>query len=209
MQHKDYYRRNLPHFTPEHAVYFVTTRLADSLPVSVTAKLKQDYLDLVERRKNEPNLDPEILRRLSKRYIVEIDKALDACAMGPKWLAQYSVCQALQNEIAKLEQEGVIEVWCYSIMPNHLHIVFTLKNGELSHGMQLLKGRSSIVANRILERHGSFWQHESYDHILRQSEFERLVRYVLLNPVKAGLVDRCEIWPGNYLRPHSIEISAS
>jgi putative transposase len=207
--HRDFYRRNLPHFTPENAVYFVTTRLAGSLPISVTKRLKQDYLDLVERRKKEPNIDPGVLSDLSKRYIVEVDKALDACATGPKWLGEPSICEALRSEISKLEQEGAIDVWCYSIMPNHLHIVFTLKAGELSHVMQLLKGRSSIAANRLLKRSGHFWQHESYDHVVRQNEFERLVRYILLNPVKAGLVDEWQNWPGNYLRPYSLEISAS
>ncbi len=110
----------------------------------------------------------------------------------------------MKNEILRLEQEESIDIWCFSIMPNHLHILFTLREGELSRVMQLLKGRTSFEANKILDRKGTFWQHESYDHVLRENEFERMVRYILLNPVKAGLVENWNDWPGNYLRPDSI-----
>jgi hypothetical protein len=44
----------------------------------------------------------------------------------------------------------------------------------------------------ILERTGEFWLREYYDHLIRNiDEFERAVRYVGENPVKAGLKD----WP--------------
>lgn len=54
--------------------------------------------------------------------------------------------------------------------------------------MQSLKGWTAYQCNRVLERHGQFWQHESYDHVVRsQAEWERVVNYVVNNPVKAGL----------------------
>src|SRR5260221_2121456 len=76
------YRRNLPHFTPGDAPYYVTTRLTDSLPVSVLKQLQKDHLDLIRRRQREPNIDADAVRRLQKRYLVELDKALDACLCG-------------------------------------------------------------------------------------------------------------------------------
>ncbi len=49
----------------------------------------------------------------------------------------------------------------------------------------------SYTAHKAVERHGQappFWQRESYDHIVRDEfEFERIIRYVLDNPRKAGL----------------------
>ena len=46
-----------------------------------------------------------------------------------------------------------------------------------------------------MHRSGVFWQDESYDHIVRdQAELERTIKYVLNNPVKAGLVDDWEKW---------------
>ncbi len=204
--HKDFYRRNLPHFTPENVVYFITTRLADSLPASVANKLRKDHLEALELKKRDPTVNPEMLRYLSKQYIVELDRALDKGSSVPKWLSQPDICTLARNEILRLEQEESIDVWCFSIMPNHLHILFTMREGELSRIMQLLKGRTAFEANKILQRRGAFWQHESYDHVVRQNEFERIVRYILLNPMNAGLVDHWQDWPGNYLRPDSISM---
>jgi len=197
MAQEKFYRRNLPHFVPNDSVYFVTTRLTDSLPVAVVNQLIRNHIELAERG----NGDPEVRRQLSKRYLVELDKNLDACKSGPVWLGEPAIREIVKTEILRLHQEEIIDLWCYSIMPNHVHLLFTLRSEELSRAMQFLKGRSSIAANRVLGRRGAFWQHESYDHVVRSNEFERIVRYILLNPVKAGLVENWPDWPGNYLRP--------
>jgi hypothetical protein len=64
------------------------------------------------------------------------------------------------------------------------------------HGM---KRQSAWDVNTILGRKGAFWQVESYDHYVRNSdELARIVQYVLNNPVNAGLVDSWEVWPWTY-----------
>ena len=46
-----------------------------------------------------------------------------------------------------------------------------------------------------MKREGAFWQHESYDRLLRnQDEFERAVHYVQQNPVRANLVSAPEAY---------------
>jgi hypothetical protein len=43
-------------------------------------------------------------------------------------------------------------------------------------------------ANKILGRRGAFWQVEAYDHLIRNEvDFDHAVKYVLANPVNAGL----------------------
>ena len=65
----------------------------------------------------------------------------------------------------------------------------------------LLKGYTARKANGLLSRTGAFWQRESYDHVIRDAnEWQRIVIYVLNNPVKAGLVDTWEEWKWNYYR---------
>ena len=53
-----------------------------------------------------------------------------------------------------------------------------------------LKGFRAKKANEMLHLTGTpFWQKESYDHLVRdQPEFDRIRRYIELNPVRAGLV---------------------
>jgi putative transposase len=64
-----------------------------------------------------------------------------------------------------------------------------------------LKKFSAIRANRILKRSGPFWQHESYDHVIRDAkELENTIWYVLFNPVHAGLVADWEKWNWTYCK---------
>ena len=65
--------------------------------------------------------------------------------------------------------------------------------------LKSLKWYTGVECNKILRRSGSFWQHESYDHIIRsEDELLKIVEYVLLNPVKAGLVEKLEDWKWSY-----------
>ena len=61
--------------------------------------------------------------------------------------------------------------------------------------MHSLKSYTANRANEVLGRSGQFWQHESYDHWVRDTdELCRIAEYISLNPVKAGLVTRPEEW---------------
>jgi REP element-mobilizing transposase RayT len=97
----------------------------------------------------------------------------------------------------------VYDSLAFCIMPNHLHLVFALvgrvadptKAGRdnvpsyiVTNIFSSLKKYTALRANRLLHRRGSFWQDESYDHVIRDDELERVVWYVLSNPEKAGLV---------------------
>ena len=101
-------------------------------------------------------------------------------------------------------------------MPNHMHILMTPKlslaatktlgSGDdigetldavspLSKIMHSLKSYTANEANRLMNRSGAFWQRESYDHWIRDdNELERVVQYIIWNPVKAGLAKRPEHW---------------
>jgi putative transposase len=47
MQVKTYYRNNLPHITPIGATFFITFRLADSLPLPIIWKMKKEFNEKV------------------------------------------------------------------------------------------------------------------------------------------------------------------
>lgn len=92
-------------------------------------------------------------------------------------------------------------------MPNHAHLVFSpLEEAEgryhsLSKIMHSFKLHTALEANKILGRDGVFWQHENYDHYVRdESELERIIKYVIYNPAKAGLVDDWKKWKWTYYK---------
>ncbi len=96
-------------------------------------------------------------------------------------------------------------------MSNHIHIVFTLnpdtdgRSGEyLQQVMHSLKSFTANKCNELLDRSGSFWEHESYDRLVRdRNELHRIVQYILQNPVKAGLCESWQDWTRTrtYIKP--------
>ena len=101
----------------------------------------------------------------------------------------------------------VYDLEAFCIMPNHVHAVFTPlakpddtyhSLASIMHSLKLWTGRN---ANQLLGRQGGFWQHENYDHVVRnEAALMRIIRYVLNNPVKAGLVGLSELWPWSYCK---------
>jgi len=75
-------------------------------------------------------------------------------------------------------------------------------SSTLTERLENLKWYTALKGNEILYRTGAFWQHESYDHLVRDAEeLERIIQYILNNPVKAGLVKDRRDWKWHYLKP--------
>ena len=87
------------------------------------------------------------------------------------------------------------------VMPDHLHFIATLKDGELPRLMQSLKGYTSRQINTLLNRKGVFWQDQYHEHAIRKDEvLNEVVLYMLHNPVRAGLVKDFHDYPLWYCR---------
>ena len=86
-------------------------------------------------------------------------------------------------------------------MSNHVHLVFELieDNKGISKIMQSIKRISARKSNLLLNKSGTFWQDESYDRLVRDDkELYFIIRYVLMNPVNAGLTDEWHKWKYTY-----------
>ena len=87
------------------------------------------------------------------------------------------------------EDQGEFELHNYVVMANHVHLLITPRV-NVSRLMQSLKRFTAREGNRMLGLTGqTFWQHESYDRLVRTAEeFRKIARYIEMNPVSAGLV---------------------
>lgn len=205
MASQTYYRRNLPHIVPPGGTLFLTFRLTDSLPQAVIQELQDDLaagLGAIHNAAGPADERATAAYRLQRAHFGRFDRRLDRQAYGPDWLHHPAVAELVERELFLLEETGAL-ILSYCIMPNHVHLVMRLPE-TTSHPcarlMQRLKGRTALAANRLLGRRGAFWQHESYDHLVRDSEeLARINSYVVLNPVKAGLVAEWEQWPHTFL----------
>jgi len=218
-----FYRRNLPHIQPKNSGFFITFRLANSLPTHVLQELRDEreveQSDLTTQLR-EGRLGEREYRqasyRLQKQAFVRFDTWLDRYEDGPHWLAQDRNAQIVADEMHALHGERY-RLLAFCIMSNHVHLLvdttgFHLvspahKAGAttsypLTDTLRLLKGRTARYCNQVLGRKGAFWHHESYDHVVRDaSELGRIVRYIYNNPVKARLVENWEDWKFTYLSP--------
>ena len=178
-----YYERNLPHWQPEGATFFVTWRLFGSLPI-------QKRTARNGCAGNAPKVETP-----GKRF-VRLDRALDRTAIGPHWLRIPGVADRVVELILKGEKDlGYFSLYAFVVMPNHVHLLMKPKI-ELRRIMNGVKGSTAHAANTILCRAGKpFWQDESFDHWVRtEKEFGNILRYIEWNPVSAGLVARPEQW---------------
>ena len=206
--YKNYYRRNLPHIQPEGATIFITFRLANSLPKEVIERLKSEH-DEAEKKIKQITDKVELERLLDqahRRFFGKWDDALDSFAYGEKYLSNHQVAD-LVAESLHYRDGKVYDLEAFSIMPNHGHVVFAPLEGSngkyfsLSTIMHSLKLHTALEANKILGREGAFWQHENYDHYVRdEGELERIIKYVIYNTVKAGLVDDWKNWKWTYCK---------
>jgi putative transposase len=85
----------------------------------------------------------------------------------------------------------------FVVMPDHVHILLTVPGDtSLEKVMQLIKGRYSFEAGRMLGFKGEIWQRGFSDvRIKDQSSFEGHRKYIASNPVRAGLVSSPEEYP--------------
>lgn len=84
----------------------------------------------------------------------------------------------------------------YCLMTNHYHLLVETEHANLSKGMCHLNGAYTQAFNRAHGRVGHLFQGR-YKAILVEAEayFLELARYVVLNPLRAGMCDK----PGDWL----------
>ncbi len=81
-------------------------------------------------------------------------------------------------------------------MPNHVHVIFTpWQSYEPSDILHSWKSYTAHKINQLLQRQGTLWERESFDHLIRSLDyFEYFINYVENNPVAAGLCAKAENW---------------
>ncbi|MCW1918458.1 transposase [Rhodobacter sp. KR11] len=120
--------------------------------------------------------------------------------------------QLLVDEVARLREavavtraERPFQIDAFVVLPDHLHCVWTLPEGEtdFSTRWRLIKTRFSRGlpmgtrrASHERRQERGIWQRRFWEHHIRnEADFAAHVQYCWINPVKHGLVERPEDWP--------------
>jgi valyl-tRNA synthetase len=181
----DITRRNLPHWQQSGKTYFVTFRLADSIPATKLSELESERESWIKHNP-EPWTDAQ-RKAYYERFSARLDDWLDAgagsCVLKNPGAAKI-VADALKHFDGRRYKLGA-----WVIMPNHVHAIVTpLQGYALGEILHSWKSYMAHEVNKLLGRTGQLWQHESYDHIVRNERaLFRIEEYITRNPLKAGI----------------------
>ncbi|BCU77105.1 hypothetical protein llg_18200 [Luteolibacter sp. LG18] len=176
---------HLPHWQQDHSTFFLTFRLADSIPQSKLEKWKEERVVWLEMHPKPWTEDEE--REYHTRFSNLIERWLDG-GEGECLLGRPAAASALRKVLLTKDQERYTQ-HSFVIMPNHLHVLASIGTAETLEGLvKIWKGASSRRVNVALARSGELWQANYYDRLIRDSEhFWNCARYIRRNPVKARL----------------------
>ena len=190
---------HLPHWEVEEGRYFITLRLAGSIPAFA---LDQIHAKIESLRKQpfdgKSTASMKTMRSVFRDYEMWLDKS-----RGAPLLAQPLVANMVREAIDHRIKIGAWVVYEYVVMPNHIHLFLSVLRGTLKSTLIDFKRWTGHQAAKLTAlNQGRFWQNEWFDHWSRSDEQdERISAYIRHNPVKAGLVTQYQDWPyGSWCR---------
>ena len=181
----------LPHWQQKGSTYFITFRLADSIPAHLRTQWEEERAIWVQFHP-EP-WDAETEQEYHRRFTGAIERWLDA---------GYGSCTLRQPECAKIVDDAMryfdgkrLALISSVAMPNHVHaLLIQNPTHPLEDLLHSWKTFSSRTINRLLGRSGILWQRSYFDRLVRdEKHFRNCVRYIRRNPEKAHLK------PGEYI----------
>ncbi len=123
-----------------------------------------------------------------------------------RWFVQADIVQLVSEHILQSAQLFDIAVIAYCFMPDHVHLLVEgcTESADASAFVHQAKQRAAYAFVRKWV--GRLWQPSYYDRVLRDDEATLAVaRYILENPVRAGLVDSPMKYPFSGSIRHRVE----
>ncbi len=159
-------RKPLHHYCHVNSYQFVTFRTKDSI---------DDFL----RQLQSSNLD-----ETNKQF--SMDQYLDQSPQGR--LLNGDIIDLVKLFCRNLDPY-FYHLYCVSVMPNHVHLLFKQQQ-DLGIIMQKLKGGLANLINKRLGLSGTLWQRDYFDKTIRdEHHFNVTYKYIKFNALGAGLSD--------------------
>ena len=180
-------RRNLPHWSQKGRLYFITWRLADSLPQEALKRIRSDRRKWVREHGDiriedmGPMLKKEWYRLFHHRVQQWLDAGHGACVLRRPDALRIMV-EALYHFHGERYHLG-----SFAIAGNHVHVLVAPRPAvEISSILHSWKSFTANAINNALGRTGRLWMDEYFDRLLRnQMHLERVKEYIAAH-VKQG-----------------------
>ncbi len=110
--------------------------------------------------------------------------------------------QRFLSQVSGAVDESGWLIHAYCLMPNHYHLLVETPQPNISSGMKRINGIYAQAFNIRHKRTGHVFQGRFHSVLVdKESYLLRLSRYIVLNPVRAGLVAAPEEWAWSSYRP--------
>ena len=116
-------------------------------------------------------------------------------------LADFWAARAVIQTIGHADELKLSETHALTVMPDHVHWLFTLQSAGLSPLVGRIKTLSALAIHHERGGSGVLWQRDFYDHAVRNDEAQvEIARYIVANPLRAKLVDNVADYSHWYAR---------
>lgn len=110
--------------------------------------------------------------------------------------AEWRLGRLLVSEFRKAEQQDTVKSLAWVVMPDHFHWLIELRSETLGDLMRRVKSSSALAITRALDVQFQLWQKGFHDRAIRhEHDVINIARYIITNPIRAGLVQRCGDYP--------------
>jgi len=112
----------------------------------------------------------------------------------------YAIYRALLAESCRA---AGVAVWAWVLMPNHVHLILVPSDSDgLRRALAPVHRRYAGHVHTCLKRTGHFWQGRFGAVVMDEAHLATAIRYVALNPVRAGLAERAQDWAWSSVHAH-------
>ena len=109
-----------------------------------------------------------------------------------------SLVNTVESNIDFRINNSEIDLYCYCIMPNHIHLLLRLNKGYTGKLTDWISAFKRFISKEAKQNFGiqSLWQRNYYDHVLRDEEsIVKVGEYILNNPVRKNMVKEWQDYP--------------
>lgn len=118
------------------------------------------------------------------------------------WFSDWRLGRLVVASLRLSHEKAEAETLAFVIMPNHVHWLIGLGNRTLADLLRNVKSHAGfhvkrrLLAQGRIQKDDAIWQDGYHDHALRTEEsLHDVARYVVMNPVRAGLVKSVREYP--------------
>jgi REP element-mobilizing transposase RayT len=108
----------------------------------------------------------------------------------------FTLGRLVVDQFRNAQYLGLAHSLAWVVMPDHFHWLIELQEGSLSDLMQKTKSMTTKALRQATGQSNFFWQRGFHDRALRREEdLVKMARYVVANPLRAGLVEKLGDYP--------------